>query len=105
MVHVEEGHNVCTDPDFAIRIITQNSLLCELVRKRERLKAEHTRVWERCVMHALRPARAALHKLLRLLRQRDTSDVFTEPVDLNEILELSAVALETTEGVLVSQVT
>ncbi|KPJ20626.1 Peregrin [Papilio xuthus] len=66
-------------------------LLCELVRKRERLKAEHTRVWERCVMHALRPARAALHKLLRLLRLRDTSDVFTEPVDLNEVPDYSTV--------------
>ncbi|XP_075983560.1 bromodomain-containing protein 140 isoform X2 [Anticarsia gemmatalis] len=59
-------------------------LLCELVRKRERMKAEYTRVWERCVLHTLRPERAALHKLLRLLRQKDTSDIFTEPVDLQE---------------------
>ena len=60
-------------------------LLCELVRKRERLKAEYTRVWERCVLHSLRPERAALHKLLRLLRHADLSDVFTEPVDLQEV--------------------
>ncbi|KAF9417319.1 hypothetical protein HW555_005535 [Spodoptera exigua] len=60
-------------------------LLCELVRKRERLKAEYTRVWERCVLHSLRPERAALHKLLRMLRQRDASDIFTEPVDLHEV--------------------
>lgn len=60
-------------------------LLCELVRKRERLKAEYTRVWERCVLHSLQPERAALHKLLRLLRQKDASDIFTEPVDLQEV--------------------
>ncbi|XP_068623431.1 bromodomain-containing protein homolog [Battus philenor] len=66
-------------------------LLCELVRKRERLKAEYTRVWERCVLHSLRPERAALHKLLRLLRQRDSSDVFTEPVDLQEVPDYSSV--------------
>ncbi|CAG5024387.1 unnamed protein product [Parnassius apollo] len=66
-------------------------LLCELVRKRERLKAEYTRVWERCVLHSLQPERAALHKLLRLLRQRDTSDVFTEPVDLQEVPDYSTV--------------
>ncbi|XP_047511217.1 bromodomain-containing protein 1 isoform X2 [Pieris napi] len=66
-------------------------LLCELVRKRERLKAEYTRVWERCVLHTLRPDRAALHKLLRQLRQRDASDIFTEPVDLNEVPDYSTV--------------
>ncbi|KAL0818209.1 hypothetical protein ABMA28_008714 [Loxostege sticticalis] len=66
-------------------------LLCELVRKRERLKAEYTRVWERCVLHSLRPERAVLHKLLRLLRQRDASDIFTEPVDLNEVPDYSTI--------------
>ncbi|XP_041972467.1 bromodomain-containing protein 1 isoform X2 [Aricia agestis] len=66
-------------------------LLCELVRKRERLKAEYTRVWERCVMHSLRPERAALHKLLRLLRARDSSDIFCEPVDLLEVPDYSSV--------------
>ncbi|KAL4711897.1 hypothetical protein ACJJTC_006066 [Scirpophaga incertulas] len=66
-------------------------LLCELVRKRERLKAEYTRVWERCVLHSLRPERAVLHKLLRMLRQRDSSDIFTEPVDLNEVPDYSSV--------------
>ncbi|XP_063628647.1 bromodomain-containing protein 1 [Cydia splendana] len=66
-------------------------LLCELVRKRERLKAEHTRAWERLVLHHLRPERAVLHKLLRLLRQRDHSDVFTEPVDLLEVPDYSTV--------------
>ncbi|KAI5635491.1 bromodomain-containing protein [Phthorimaea operculella] len=66
-------------------------LLCELVRKRERLKAEYTRVWERCVMHTLRPERAALHKLLLLLRNKDTSDIFTEPVDPQEVPDYSSV--------------
>lgn len=66
-------------------------LLCELVRKRERLKAEYTRVWERCVLHSLRPERAALHKLLRLLRQKDTSDIFCEPVDLQEVPDYSTI--------------
>lgn len=69
-----------------ITFFCHNRLLCELVRKRERLKAEYTRVWERCVVHALRPARAILHKLLRLLRQHDHSDVFSEPVDLHEVI-------------------
>ncbi|KAH9636947.1 hypothetical protein HF086_016886 [Spodoptera exigua] len=36
-------------------------------------------------LHSLRPERAALHKLLRMLRQRDASDIFTEPVDLHEV--------------------
>ncbi|XP_045771178.1 bromodomain-containing protein 1 isoform X2 [Maniola jurtina] len=66
-------------------------LLCELVRKRERLKAEYTRVWERCVLHSLRPERAALHKLLRLLRHADQSDVFTEPVDPLEVPDYSTI--------------
>ncbi|XP_037292662.1 LOW QUALITY PROTEIN: bromodomain-containing protein 1-like [Manduca sexta] len=66
-------------------------LLCELVRKRERLKAEYTRVWERCVLHGLRPERAALHKLLRLLRARDHSDIFCEPVDLHEVPDYSTI--------------
>lgn len=66
-------------------------LLCELVRKRERLKAEHTRVWERCVLHSLRPQSAILHKLLRLLKQKDASDIFTEPVDLQEVPDYSTI--------------
>ncbi|XP_037872195.1 bromodomain-containing protein homolog isoform X2 [Bombyx mori] len=66
-------------------------LLCELVRKRERLKAEYTRVWERCFLHSLRPERAVLHKLLRLLRQKDSSDIFTEPVDLQEVPDYSTI--------------
>ncbi|XP_050677555.1 bromodomain-containing protein homolog [Leptidea sinapis] len=66
-------------------------LLCELVRKRERLKAEYTRVWERCVLHTLRPDRAALHKLLRHLRQKDASDIFSEPVDTTEVPDYSSV--------------
>ncbi|KAJ0173036.1 hypothetical protein K1T71_011212 [Dendrolimus kikuchii] len=66
-------------------------LLCELVRKRERLKAEYTRVWERCVLHSLRPQSATLHKLLRLLRQKDASDIFTEPVDLQEVPDYSTI--------------
>ncbi|CAH2093818.1 unnamed protein product [Euphydryas editha] len=66
-------------------------LLCELVRKRERLKAELTRVCERCVMHSLRPERAALHKLLRLLRLADHSDVFSEPVDPIEVPDYSTI--------------
>ncbi|XP_045454255.1 bromodomain-containing protein 1 [Melitaea cinxia] len=66
-------------------------LLCELVRKRERLKAELTRACERCVLHALRPQRAALHKLLRLLRLADHGDVFGEPVDPLEVPDYSTI--------------
>ncbi|GBP27059.1 Peregrin [Eumeta japonica] len=61
-------------------------LLCELVRKRERLKAEYTRVWERCLMHTMKPHLAALQKLIRLLHSKDTSDIFSEPVDPTEII-------------------
>ncbi|CAG9137555.1 unnamed protein product [Plutella xylostella] len=39
-------------------------LLCELVRKRERLKAEHTRAWERCVTHALQPGASRLEEAI-----------------------------------------
>ncbi|XP_032526779.2 bromodomain-containing protein homolog isoform X1 [Danaus plexippus] len=66
-------------------------LLCELVRKRERLKAEYTRVWERCVLHTLRPERAMLSKMLRMMRHADHSDVFTEPVDPLEVPDYSTV--------------
>ncbi|VVC93055.1 unnamed protein product [Leptidea sinapis] len=52
---------------------------------------EYTRVWERCVLHTLRPDRAALHKLLRHLRQKDASDIFSEPVDTTEVPDYSSV--------------
>lgn len=64
-------------------------LLCELVRKRERLKVEFTRVSERWLFHQLKPMEATLRKLLGLLQAKDTSDIFSEPVDPTEVLSIT----------------
>lgn len=56
-----------------------------MVRKREKLKAAYIRVKEKCVLMELNPIEASMHKLLDLLHQKDTSDIFGEPVDVNEV--------------------
>lgn len=60
-------------------------LLCELVRKREKLKCLQMKVNEEIVMIQLNPMEAALTKLLDLLEAKDTSEIFMEPVDTNEV--------------------
>ncbi|XP_059614029.1 bromodomain-containing protein homolog [Phlebotomus argentipes] len=60
-------------------------LLCELVRKREKLKVALIKVQEQTLMMQLNPVEAAMHKLLEGLEQKDTSEIFREPVDVNEV--------------------
>ncbi|KAJ8668318.1 hypothetical protein QAD02_009981 [Eretmocerus hayati] len=60
-------------------------LLCELVRKREKLKKELFRVKEKCLWFQLRPLESLLRILLESLRMRDTNEVFREPVNVEEV--------------------
>ncbi|XP_052841360.1 bromodomain-containing protein homolog [Drosophila gunungcola] len=60
-------------------------LLCELVRKREKLKVAFVRISEEVVMLQLNPLEAALSKLLDALEARDSMEIFREPVDTSEV--------------------
>uniref|UniRef100_A0A1Y1KCC8 Peregrin n=1 Tax=Photinus pyralis TaxID=7054 RepID=A0A1Y1KCC8_PHOPY len=60
-------------------------LLCELVRKREKFKLEYIKATERCLNVELRPLQASLRKVLDLISAKDTNDIFSEPVDLEEV--------------------
>ncbi|XP_037714758.1 peregrin [Drosophila subpulchrella] len=60
-------------------------LLCELVRKREKLKVAFVRISEEVVMLQLNPLEAALTKLLDALEARDSMEIFREPVDTSEV--------------------
>lgn len=60
-------------------------LLCELVRKREKFKLEYIKAKERCLNVELRPLQASLRKVLDLISAKDTNDIFSEPVDLEEV--------------------
>ncbi|XP_067632204.1 bromodomain-containing protein homolog isoform X2 [Eurosta solidaginis] len=60
-------------------------LLCELVRKREKLKAAFVKICEQVVMLQVNPLDAAMTKLLDTLEAKDTSEIFREPVDTVEV--------------------
>lgn len=60
-------------------------LLCELVRKREKLKLEYTKAKERCINVELKPLEASMRKVLDMIAAKDTNEIFTEPVDLEEV--------------------
>ncbi|XP_068145161.1 bromodomain-containing protein homolog [Drosophila tropicalis] len=60
-------------------------LLCELVRKREKLKVAFVKISEEVVMLQLNPLESALTKLLDSLESRDTMEIFREPVDTSEV--------------------
>lgn len=60
-------------------------LLCELVRKREKLKVEYTKAKERCLLVELRPFECSMKRLLDAIAAKDTQEIFIEPVDLNEV--------------------
>lgn len=62
-------------------------LLCELVRKREKLKVELTKAKERCLNVELKPLQASLKKVLDLIAAKDTNEIFSEPVDLEEVTQ------------------
>ncbi|OXU28273.1 hypothetical protein TSAR_009487 [Trichomalopsis sarcophagae] len=60
-------------------------LLCELVRKREKLKKELFKVKEKCMWFELRPLESVLRVLLETLKLRDPNDVFGQPVNIEEV--------------------
>ena len=60
-------------------------LLCELVRKREKLKLEMVRVTEKFFLFQSDPIRACLTKLLQAIAAKDVHEIFQEPVDVEEV--------------------
>lgn len=66
-------------------------LLCELVRKREKLKRELVKVKSQCMEMELCPLVSFLRRLLDLIRARDTGEIFIEPVDQTEVPDYSEV--------------
>ncbi|XP_070501839.1 bromodomain-containing protein homolog [Chironomus tepperi] len=60
-------------------------LLCELVRKREKLKMVLIKITEECVMTEIDPLGTAMHKIIDQLVQRDSLEIFLEPVDVTEV--------------------
>ncbi|XP_074034602.1 bromodomain-containing protein 140 [Leptinotarsa decemlineata] len=69
-------------------------LLCELVRKREKIKLEYTRVSEKCLRIKLKPLEASLRNVLDLIQAKDTNEIFTEPVDLEEVPDYTTVVTD-----------
>ncbi|KAJ8968907.1 hypothetical protein NQ314_002048 [Rhamnusium bicolor] len=69
-------------------------LLCELVRKREKMKLEFTKVSEKCLNIKLKPLEASLRNVLDLIQAKDTNEIFSEPVDLEEVPDYTTVVTE-----------
>ncbi|XP_069684032.1 peregrin isoform X2 [Periplaneta americana] len=69
-------------------------LLCELVRKREKLKKELCKVKELWMEVHLQPLVCFLRRLLDMIQSRDTGDIFSEPVDLSEVPDYSDVVTQ-----------
>lgn len=66
-------------------------LLCELVRKREKLKVEFIKAKERCLKVELKPLEACMRKVLAAIRAKDVNEIFCEPVDLEEVPDYTTV--------------
>lgn len=66
-------------------------LLCELVRKREKLKMILIKTSEECVMSQVNPLGVAMHKIIDQLVTKDTLEIFLEPVDVTEVPDYAAV--------------
>lgn len=60
-------------------------MLCELVRKREKLKAIYIRTVEQSIMMQLNPLEEAMTRLLDSIFTKDSQEIFTEPVDVEEV--------------------
>ncbi|XP_069499348.1 peregrin isoform X2 [Ambystoma mexicanum] len=63
-------------------------LLVELIRKREKMKRETIKVQQVALEVQLTPFLILLRKTLEQLQEKDTSNLFTEPVPLSEVTEL-----------------
>ncbi|XP_071448364.1 bromodomain-containing protein homolog isoform X2 [Hetaerina americana] len=60
-------------------------LLCELVRKREKLKKEYVKMKERTLEYELHPLVCFLRRVLEMIQSRDAGEIFSEPVDPGEV--------------------
>ncbi|XP_044764179.1 peregrin [Coccinella septempunctata] len=69
-------------------------LLCELVRKREKTKLLYTKYVEKCYKIQLKPFQASLENVLNLIAAKDTNEIFSEPVDLEEVPDYMTVVSE-----------
>ncbi|XP_044260104.1 peregrin isoform X2 [Tribolium madens] len=69
-------------------------LLCELVRKREKIKLESIKISEKCLKIQLKPLEASLRLVLDLVAAKDTNEIFSEPVDLEEVPDYTTVVSE-----------
>lgn len=66
-------------------------LLCELVRKREKLKLLMIKTSEELTLANLNPLGNAMHKIIDQLVAKDSMEIFLEPVDVNEVPDYDAV--------------
>lgn len=66
-------------------------LLCELVRKREKLKVVQIKIQEEIILLQLYPLKSIMAKLLDKMEAQDIEEIFTEPVDVNEVPDYSDV--------------
>nr|CAD7594410.1 unnamed protein product [Timema genevievae] len=66
-------------------------LLCELVRKREKLKNEMLKIEQRALELKIAPFTTFLRHLWKLIEAKDIGDIFLEPVDQNEVLDYADV--------------
>ncbi|KAM5130329.1 peregrin isoform 9-T9 [Callospermophilus lateralis] len=66
-------------------------LLVELIRKREKLKRETIKVQQIAMEMQLTPFLILLRKTLEQLQEKDTGNIFSEPVPLSEVTELDEV--------------
>lgn len=60
-------------------------LLCELIRKREKTKRELMRIKEKELELQIYPLQYLMRRLLQTLRERDTNEIFAEPVDVSQV--------------------
>ena len=60
-------------------------LLCELVRKREKLKLLLIKTTEECVLKELNPLGNSMSHILDQIVSKDTLEIFQEPVDCSEV--------------------
>lgn len=60
-------------------------LLCELVRKREKLKLLLIKTTEECILADVNPLGTAMLKIIDQLVAKDTKETFLEPVDISDV--------------------
>lgn len=62
-----------------------------MVRKREKLKAIYIRTIEQAIMMQLNPLEEAMSRLLDQVCSKDVQEIFTEPVDIDEVPDYASV--------------